>query len=46
MSHIVDQHYLYTCICLGPRYFSKGRRGLDRMVVDFTNTYAIMTYHQ
>ena len=48
MSHIVDQHYLYTCIqfCLDPSYVYQSRRGLDHIVVDFTTTYASMAYHQ
>jgi hypothetical protein len=30
-----------SCLCL----FKRGRRGDDRMVVEFTTTYAISAYH-
>ena len=36
--------FLHVVFCV-PTKLPRGRRGRDRMVVGFTNTYAISAYH-
>ena len=42
-----NAHWRKTTITqsLTPRCMERGRRGLDRVVVGFTSTYAISAYH-
>jgi len=49
ISEIVDHHSLNFLNLIGTLFknliYTSGRRGLDRMVVGFTTTYAISAYY-